>query len=103
MQIVHLITFVIGFIFAANKSAFYDFGEQRRKAAKILAYFLSGHNMTRVTPLAARVRSGGSTASFLSLRIPLARNKVYIKVQLTLVQKYSLIPVVTLLKPVNFK
>jgi hypothetical protein len=47
------LTFVIAFIFAANKSAFYDFGEQRRKAAKIFACFLSGQiwakNMTRAT------------------------------------------------------
>jgi hypothetical protein len=39
------------FIFAANKIAFYDFGAQRRKAAKIFACFLSGQiwakNMTR--------------------------------------------------------
>jgi hypothetical protein len=49
------ITFVIAFIFAANKRAFYDFGVQRRKAAKIFACFLSGQiwakNMTRATAL----------------------------------------------------
>jgi len=49
------LTFVIAFIFAANKSAFYDFGEQRRKAAKIFACFLSGQiwakNITRATAL----------------------------------------------------
>ena len=49
------LTFVIAFIVAANKSAFYDFGVQRRKAAKIFACFLSGQiwakNMTRATAL----------------------------------------------------
>ena len=49
------LTFVITFIFAANKSAFYDFGVQRRKGAKIFACFLSGQiwpkNMTRATAL----------------------------------------------------
>jgi hypothetical protein len=49
------LTFVIAFILAANKSAFYDFGVQRRKAAKIFVCFLSGQiwakNMTRATAL----------------------------------------------------
>jgi hypothetical protein len=49
------LTFVIAFIFAANKSTFYDFGVQRRKAAQNFACFLSGQiwakNMTRATAL----------------------------------------------------
>jgi hypothetical protein len=53
---IYALTFVIAFIFA-NKSAFYDFGVQRRKAAKIFACFLSGQiwakNMTRATALPA--------------------------------------------------
>ena len=53
------LTFVIAFIVAANKSAFYDFGVQRRKAAKICACFLSGQiwakKMTRATALIAGV------------------------------------------------
>jgi hypothetical protein len=41
------LTFVIAFIFATNKSAFYNFGAQRRKAAKIFACFLSGLNRVK--------------------------------------------------------
>ena len=53
------LTFVIAFIFAANKSAFYDFGVQRRKAAKIFSCFLSGQiwakNMIRATALVSKI------------------------------------------------
>ena len=52
------LTFAIALIFAANKSALYDFGVQRRKAAKIFAFFLSGQiwakKMTQATALAMK-------------------------------------------------
>jgi hypothetical protein len=47
------LTFVIAFIFAANKSAFYNFGVQRKTAAKILACFLSGQNLATALPTTA--------------------------------------------------
>jgi uncharacterized membrane protein len=40
-------TFVIGFIFVADKSAFHDLSVQRRIAAKIFACFLAFQNRAK--------------------------------------------------------
>ena len=47
------LTFVIAFIFAANKSSFYNFRVQRKTAVNILACFLSGQNLAAALPTTA--------------------------------------------------